>query len=137
MNKEELEREIAKFKARKSKTRLAYYSLAVSLFLVLSSFGNGLTLASLITCILILPLPLYFGLQCLKLTRKLRAQRAKSAELESLAIEPSQFSLIKFLTQPNFSFRLSLVLLLLVGLTTIARLRAPQPTLSYQTSTNR
>lgn len=129
-----MDNQIAKYKARKVKTRLAYYGTLISLFLTFSVFGRGITFSSLVSLLLILPLPAYFLLQSLKLTRKNRQFKTHLAKLESgiWQIE-AKFSLGKFLSQPNFAFRLSLALLFLVLFTTLARTRQldPNPAISY------
>jgi hypothetical protein len=134
MSQEELEKAIAKYKARKSKARLAYYSLTITLFLAVSALATGLTLPNLLTVCLILPLPLYFTFECLKLTRKLQKLKTRSIELTSLVstLEAPRFSLASFITQPGLAFRFSLILLLMICFTTLARLRAESSTLSYQ-----
>lgn len=129
-----VDRELAKYRARLAKARLSYYGTFVSLLLTLSVLGSGLTFSSLLTLALMLPLPLYFTIQSLRLYRKTRLVPLVSDSYHLT----SKFSLGKFLTQPNLSFRLSLALLFLVLFTTFARLRlpaqagTPDPTLSYQ-----
>jgi hypothetical protein len=82
-----------------------------------------------------LPLPLYFALQSFKLYHKTIKSKAHLAFLQSsIANLGSQFSFGKFISQPNLAFRLSLVLFFLVLFTTLARLRAPDPTLTESTN---
>ena len=93
MNPEELAQQIAKFKSRRHKTRLAYFCTLISLFLTFSSFASGITLYSLASFLLILPLPLYFTLQSYKLTRKSRSVQERLSTQESTCLAPdSQFS---------------------------------------------
>lgn len=119
MEREEIGRQIAKFKARRLKARLANYGTFVSIFLTLSILSSGYHLSSLFSFLLMLPLPLYFALQSYKLYHKIKSTH------QPLAIDhqPSKFSFREFLTQPNLAFRLSLILFFLVGFTTLARLR--------------
>ena len=131
MNPEELAQQIAKFKSRRHKTRLAYFCTLISLFLTFSSFASGITLYSLASFLLILPLPLYFTLQSYKLTRKSRSVQERLSTQESTCLAPdSPFSFTKFISQPSFAFRLSLLLFFLVFFTTLARTRTPDPTLT-------
>lgn len=124
MNPEELAKQIRKFKSRQIKTRLAYYGTLLSLFLALSAFGRGATISSLISFLLILPLPLYFFLQSLKLYRKNKTRMIPlSGIISGLS---SRFSFGKFISQPGFAFRLSLVLFFLVIFTTLARTSSAQ-----------
>lgn len=134
MQPQELEIQIKKFKSRRLKTRLANYGTLVSIFLTLSIFADGFTPASLISFLLLLPLPLYFVLQSLKLGRKSRDLKTRMESLCDLisGLTPPKFSMRKFITQPSFAFRLSLILFFLVFFTTFSRLRTPDPTLSYQ-----
>ena len=127
MNPAELATRIKKFKARRLKARLSYYGTFVSLFLTLSPFGSGFSLTTLVAFLLILPLPLYFMLQSLKLYRKAHQLPSTNYQL------PQRFSLYQFLSQPSFTFRLSLVLFFLVILTTLARVHTPDtdPALTY------
>lgn len=140
MERSELEAQIKKFKSRRLKARLANYGTFISIFLTLSTFARGFTSASLVSFLLIFPLPIYFGLQSIKLTRKSRAIKEHLSTLESsVSLLESKFSFGKFLSQPNLAFRLSCILFFVVLFTTFARLRlsaqtgTPDPTLSYQT----
>lgn len=131
MNADELNRQIARFKARRTKTRLAYYGSLVSLFLLFSTLGNGISIASLISFFMLLPLPGYFIMQSLKLSKKnSRLKEQTSLILNSLDSFSTKFSLAKFLTQPNLTFRLTLVLILLAFFTTLARTRIEESSLS-------
>lgn len=136
MNREEIVSQIKKYKNRRLKSRLANYGSLVSIFLTLSIFGSGISLSSFVSFLIILPLPLYFIRESLKWNRK---AKAKQAQLDSLveAITPveSKFSLASFLTQPNMTFRLTLILFFLVIFTTIARTRESSASLS-QTQIN-
>ncbi len=121
-----VDRELVKYKSRVSRARLAYYSLTLSLFLTISSFGSGFSLSSLSALLLILPLPLYFGLQSLKLYHKTRLTPDYSITL----LPRDSFSFPQFLTQPNWAFRFSILLFFLVVLTTLARLQVTPSTLT-------
>jgi hypothetical protein len=109
--------QIARFKARRSKKRLSYYGFALSLFLTLASLGQGFTLSSLISLVLLLPLPLYFGLQSHKFYRKPSLHPLTS---NSYSLTP-KFSLGEFITQPNWAFRLTLLLFFFTCFITLAR----------------
>ncbi len=123
MNKAEIERQIAKFKARRLKTRLAHYSLLTSLLLTASIFAGGLTMTTFTSLIVTFPIPLYFGMQSLKLARKSQVIKERLSTLESnISLLESKFSVGKFLTQPSLAFRLTLVLFFLVCFTSFARL---------------
>lgn len=136
MNKEEIARQIAKFKARRLKTKLAHYSLLTSLLLTLSIFASGITQASLTSFIVMLPIPLYFGMQSLKFARKSQLVKERLSTLEShIQTLESKFSLAKFITQPSLAFRLTLILFFLACFTSFARLRPADPTLSLNTTT--
>lgn len=131
MNATELRSQVLKYKARRIKIRLAHYSTFISLLLTLSIFAGGFTWSALISFLLILPVPLYFSLESLKFIRKSRQFKARYLLLEShVARLSSKFSWSKFLTQPSFSFRLSLLLFVLLCLTTLARARQPDPKLA-------
>lgn len=134
MQQDEIQHQIAKFKTRRLKTRLAHYSMLTSSFLALSIFGSGFTRSTLLTFLLVLPLPLYFCLETFKLARKNRVLKARLNQLESSVYHlSSKFSLGSFVTQPSLSFRLCLILFFLACFTMIARVRTtdPVPTLSY------
>ncbi len=137
MNKEEITRQIAKFKSRRLKTRLAHYSLLTSLLLTLSIFAGGFTQTSFTSFAFILPVPLYFGLQSFKLARKSRDLKTRMESLSDLisGLAQPKFSLVKFFTQPSLAFRLTLILFFLACFTSFARLRPPDPTLSLNTTT--
>ena len=124
MNKEEIAKQINKFKARRLKTRLAHYSTLVSIFLTLSIFGRGVTESSLFAFLLVLPLPIYFILQSIKLAQKTRQLKTRMESLSDLisGLTQPQFSFGKFISQPSFAFRLSLILFFLISFTTLARL---------------
>jgi len=131
MNPAELKAQILKYKARRSKIRLAHYGTAITIPLALSVFGNGFTWASLISFLITLPLPLYFAHQSVKFARKTRALKDRMRFLESkFSSLESKFSFKEFLTQPSFAFRFSLILFFLVCLTTFARVRSESPTLT-------
>lgn len=131
MNPQELRREVAKYKARRRKTRLAYYSLLISSLLALSSFSTGVHLATLTAFAFFFPLPLYFFFQSLKLFRKSHLLHRKVSELESnISLLESKFSFKKFISQPNLTFRLSLALLMLICFTTLARTRTANTALT-------
>lgn len=135
MNATELRSQVLKYKARRIKIRLAHYSTFISLLLTLSIFAGGFTWSALISFLLILPVPLYFSLESLKFIRKSRQFKARYSLLEShVARLSSKFSWGKFLTQPSFSFRLSLLLFVLLCLTTLARARAPEPTITLSST---
>lgn len=140
MNKEEIVRQIAKFKARRLKTRLAHYSLLTSLLLTLSIFAGGLNTTSLTSLVIIFPIPFYFALQSLKLARKSNLIKAHLSNLESnISLLESKFSLGKFITQPSLAFRLTLILFFLACFTTFARMSTAQNTstsITYNLSTN-
>lgn len=140
MNKEEIARQIAKFKTRRLKSRLAGYGTFVSIFLTLSTLSGGLHLSTLFSLLLILPLPLYFVLQSLKFYKKNRDLKTRMESLNDLisGLTQPKFSLIKFISQPNLAFRLSLILFFLVVFTTFARLHTlePVPAITYNLSTN-
>lgn len=128
---QELLAKIAKFQAKKRQARLAGYGLLVTLPLALSPFSQGANFTSFLSFLLIIPLPLYFLFESLKLSRLLRHARAKFAGLEANAAGlATKFSLGRFLTQPSPLFRLSLLLFLLVCVTALARLRTGDTTLS-------
>jgi len=132
MNPEELNRRVAKFKARRGKTRAAYYASFISLFLLLSSFARGVNLTATISFLTILPIPLYFVLQSIKLSKKNYLLKDQSQIILSVFDRGnSHFSLGKFITQPNLSFRLSLALLLIVFFTTLARTHTENSSLTY------
>jgi len=139
MNKDEIIQQINKYKARRLKSRLAHYSLLTSILLTLSVFASGISTTTLTALVLILPVPSYFALQSLKLSRKANLVKAK---LENLKIQiddlPNQFSFIKFLTQPNLAFRLTLILFFIVAFTSFARLRSSSnsPSITYNTQIN-
>lgn len=101
------------------KSRLAYYGTVMSLLLSFSVFSPGFNLSTLLTFAAVLPLPLYFALQSVRLYRKLKSTHLPS----TIDHQPSKFSIREFLAQPSFTFRLSLVLFIIVGFTTLARLR--------------
>lgn len=131
MNKEEIARQIAKFKARRLKTRLAHYSLLTSLLLTLSIFAGGLNSSTLTSFFVMLPVPLYFGMQSLKLARKSRLIKERLSTLESnISLLESKFSVGKFFTQPSLAFRLTLILFFLACFTSFARLSDSQNTSS-------
>jgi hypothetical protein len=132
MQPQELELQIKKFKARRLKTKLAHYGTLISLFLAFSTLSNGYHLSSLFSLLITLPLPLYFALQSLKLARKSRDLKTRMESLGDLiyGLTHPKFSIRKFLTQPNLAFRLSLALFFLVFMTTLARIRTPDPTLT-------
>ena len=109
------------------KSHLAHYGTFISLFLTLSTLASGLTISTLLTFLLLMPLPLYFFLQSLKFYRKSRLIPHYPVTL----LPSYSFSLSQFLTQPNLSFRLSLLLLFLALFTTFARIHSDPPTLSY------
>jgi hypothetical protein len=134
MNRDEILEQIKVFKARRIKTRLANYGTTVSLFLGLSIFADGLTLSSLYSFLIFLPVIIYFFSQSLKFAKKSRKLklRLKELELSHYLLRPS-FSLFKFVGQPNLAFRLSLALLFLILFTTLARLSTTNPTLTYET----
>ncbi len=119
-----MDEQIARYKARRSKKRLSYYGLALSLFLTVASLAQGITLPSLLSFTLLFPLPLYFGLQSYKFYRKssLHPLTPNSYYLKS------KFSFGEFITQPNWAFRLSLLLFFLTCFITLARISAT-PTL--------
>lgn len=120
MNKADLVAQITKYKARRLKTRLAHYCTTLSLLLVLSILSSDSFLTSLL---LVLPLPLYFARESYKLARKSSLIKQKLQSLQATARSlDSRFSLKSFLTQNNFSFRLTLILFFLVIFTTFARL---------------
>ena len=134
MNATDLRQQILKYKARRTKIRLAYYSAFISLALTLSIFTTGLTWTSLVAFIIVLPVPLYFCFESLKFVRKSRQFKARFAELQlRINLLESKFSLKNFLSQPNFTFRLSLFLFILLCLTTFARARQPDPSLTMNT----
>lgn len=124
-----MDKQIAKFKSRRGRARLARYSAIVSLLLLFSTLASGISPTSLTTFALVLPVPVYFCLQSLKLYRKNKIQMEPltSGLISGL---PTKFSFGKFLTQPSFAFRLSLILFFLIFFTTLARSRPPSPTLS-------
>ncbi len=129
MDKAYLLAQIDKYKARRLKARLANYGTFISLFLTLSIFSGGITLSTLMSLLLMLPLPLYFATQSLRLARKSRDIKARMVHLRQTisGLSQPQFSLKQFIFQPNFAFRLSLFLFLITLFTTFARLRAPEP----------
>ncbi len=134
MNATDLRLQILKYKARRTKIRLAHYSAIVSLILTLSIFAGGFTWTSLISFLLVLPIPIYFCLESLKFIRKSRQFKARFTLLESnIYLLESKFSFRKFLVQPSFTFRLSLLLFFLLCLTTLARARQsdPSPAITY------
>lgn len=119
-----MDEQIARLKARHTKKRLSYYGFALSLILTLAALSQGLNLSTLLTTCLILPLPLYFGLQSLKFYRKSQTQMEPLTS-GLISESSSQFSLWQFLSQPNWAFRLSCLLFFMVLFTTLARLRSP------------
>lgn len=133
MNASELQAQILKYKARRTKIRISHYSTFLSLALTLSIFAAGFTWSSLISFLIVIPVPLYFCLESLKFIRKSRQFTARFALLESHVNRlSSKFSFRKFLTQPSLAFRLSLLLFFLLCLTTLARTRTRDVTISYQ-----
>lgn len=138
MNKDEITLQIQKFKARRLKTHLANYGTTVSIFLGLSIFANGISLSSFYSFLMFAPVLSYFMIQSLKFARKSYKIKLKLKELETTKynLSPS-FSFFKFLSQPSFAFRLSLILFFLIFITTFARIRTPEPKLSYQITTNK
>lgn len=115
-----VDKQLEKFYARRTKLRLAIYCTLISFLLALSTLGSGFSLSSLISFLLILPLPLYFAMQSIKLYRKNRTRMVPlSGMISGLN---SKFSLGEFLTQPSFAFRLSLILFFLISFTMAARL---------------
>lgn len=132
MNREEILLQIKKYKNRRLKSRLAHYSAVTSIFLTLSIFGSGLSSSSLLSFIMILPLPLYFIRESIKLNRKSKAIHARLDSLVQTVRETdSKFSFRSFLTQPSMSFRLTLVMFLLVIFTTVARTRVASTSISH------
>lgn len=122
MNSEEVVSQIKKYKNRRLKTRLANYGSLTSVFLTLSIFSSGLTYSSLISFLIILPVPIYFLVQGYKLNKKSKAVHAHLVNLTKTITPPQlKFSLRAFLTQPNMTFRLTIALFFLVVFTTIAR----------------
>lgn len=113
-----MDEQIARYKARRTKKRLSYYGLALSSLLTFAGLTQGFTLPSLMSTILLLPLPLYFGLQSLKYYRKTRLDQSHNS---LFIIHNSSFSLGEFFTQPNWAFRLSLLLFFLTCFITLAR----------------
>ncbi|MFZ2199558.1 MAG: hypothetical protein WAV40_02095 [Microgenomates group bacterium] len=131
MNSDEIALQIKKYKARKIKAKLAHYGTILSVFLGLSSFAQDFSLSSLYTFLLFSPVLLYFSLQSYKFAKKSRKIKLRLAQLETSAHSMyAKFSLLKFLSQPSFAFRLSLVLLFLIFFTTLARVRTETPQLS-------
>lgn len=134
MNPEETAKKIAKFKARRLKAKLANYASFTSLFLSLSIFTSGFTPTSFISFLIILPLPLYFFRESLRFAQKSRIIKQNLAILESsISLLESKFSFKQFISQPNFTFRLSCILFFLVLFTTFARVRTQDisPTVTY------
>lgn len=142
MHKDELARQIAKYKARRLKTKLAKYGALTSVLLLFSLFADGATINDLYPFCLALPLPIYFLRESLKLARKSRKLKLKLLELQtSLSDFPTRFSFVKFITQPTLSFRLTLILFLLVIFTSLAATRVtPKSTAAliapYSSATN-
>lgn len=135
MNAQELNRQIAKFKARRTKTRLSYYGSVASLFLLFSTLGGGISITSLVSFLMLVPLPAYFIIQSIKLSKKnYRLKEHSALILNSADSISSKFSIGKFITQPNLTFRLTLILILLAFFTTLARTRAEEPSLSMNHS---
>lgn len=128
MNPPDLERQIKKFYIRRRKAGLATICAVIATFLTLSSLGSGISLTTAVAFFLLLPLPVYFVSQSLKLYRKTLPHPILVDHT------PLTFSITNFLTQPSFSFRFSLLLFLLICVTTLARVRQiePTPTLSHQ-----
>ena len=113
--------------------RLRYaYATIVSLFLFSSVIATGITISSSISLLLLLPLPLYFGQKTLRIHLKYRRSLAHS-NLSTHFATP-RFSLISFLTQPSFSFRLTLIILLLTIWTGLARSYTDQKNLQANQS---
>lgn len=133
MHKDDIARQIEKYKSRRRKTKLAHYSAFVSIFLLLSIFADGITARDFFPFLITLPLPLYFGFESLKLARKSKLLKQKLANVQTQLINSSRFSLISFLTQPSLPFRLTLILFLLVIFTTFARTSHPDASITYQT----
>ncbi len=140
MNKEEIARQIAKYKARRLKTKLAHYSLLTSILMTLSIFSGGITQTTLTSFVVMFPIPLYFGMQSLKLARKSQIIKERLSTLESnISLLESKFSVGKFLTQPSLAFRLTLILFFLACFTSFARLSTTQnttPSISYNIEAN-
>lgn len=131
MNAQELSRQIAKFKARRTKTRLSFYGSIISLFLLFSTLGSGITTTSIVSFLMLLPLPAYFILQSIKLSKKNYRLKEHSALILNTAESiSSTFSLGRFITQPNLTFRLTLILILLAFFTTLARTRAEESSIT-------
>lgn len=127
----DLAHQIAKFKARRRKTHLAYYGLLITLILSFSSFNAGFSLPALTSFLLFLPLLLYFVLQAFTLRAKYRALKERAAEIiRTIPPFSPVFSLKSYLTQPSLSFRLTLILFLLVTATALARLHTKNPSLA-------
>ena len=134
MNRDEIALQIKKFKTRRVMSRLANYGTTVSIFLGLSIFAKGFTLSSLYSFLIFLPVITYFVLQTLKFAKKSRKIKLRLQELNSMTydLRPT-FSIFKFISQPSFAFRLTLILLFLVIFTTFARVKeTTTPTVSYQ-----
>lgn len=134
MNSDEIVLQIKKYKARRIKAKLAHYGTMLSIFLSLSIFAQDFSLSSLYTFLIFFPVLLYFSLQSYKFAKKSRKIKLRLRQLETSAhFIYTKFSLLKFLSQPSFTFRLSLILLFLIFFTTLARLRTDTPQLSMYT----
>jgi len=97
-----------------------YYGSFVALIIVVSAAKTNPG-----AWLLTLPILVYFTFGAVRQTLKNRLFRLKySSDLTQPFTFDSKFSLARFLLQPNFAFRLSLVLLLFTILTTMVRIHA-------------
>lgn len=136
MNRDDIQAQISKYKSRRLKSRLANYATLVSLFLSLSIFSSGFTQSTFLSFMLFAPVLVYFCLQSNKYISKSRQIKLRLKELNSMTYDRwPTFSLINFLKQPSFAFRLSLVLLFLALFTTFARVKEGAPSANLQSMT--
>lgn len=100
--------------------RLLYgYATLISLFILTSTLRSGMSVTSMLSLLLLFPIPLYFARKTWRAQAKLR--RSYEHASHATPQTPTTFSATSFLTQPNLSFRLSLILLLLTLWTGLAR----------------
>ena len=137
MTREDIALQIKKYKSRRLKSRLAHYGTSTSIFLALSIFANGVTLSAFYSFALFAPVLAYFLLESYKFAKKSHKIKLRLSELESLTYSLSPtFSITKFFSQQSFTFRLTLILFILVLFTSLARIRSSDARLSASLDTN-
>lgn len=132
MQPTELNAQISKYKLRRSKLRLSLYNTCIASILGISIFSSGLNLQSLLTFLVILPVPLYFALQSHKFYLKVAKLKTHVQILSSsLASNSTRFSFLQFISQPNLAFRLTLFLFIFALFTSIAFTRQNNSVITY------